>query len=240
MTEASVTLEMRPLPAAASWQSYWVGQEQTPLVVIDGLFADADWLCQQAAQGHYQADAANFYPGVRAAAPLAYQQFLPQLLPIVQQVFAPKAQHIEVLASAFSLACTPPSALKPIQMLPHFDTVHASQLAMVHYLCDESFGGTAFYRHQASGFERINAERLPLYGPQLKQQAMAARLHEHPKYIRGHTPMFRQIGNVAAKFNRAVIYPGNLLHAGDIAHISAQASDPTQGRLTISSFLQLS
>jgi hypothetical protein len=36
-----------------------------------------------------------------------------------------------------------------------------------------------------------------------------------------------------------VIYPGNLLHSGNIRELSAAAADPAQGRLTISSFLQL-
>jgi len=225
-----------PKPAVAC---QLIGTEQTPLLVIDHFFPACDWLWQQAQHGTYQADPANFYPGVRTPTPQSYQDALQNLLPLLQQVYRPQAQQVRVLSSAFSLACTPPEQLKPIQMLPHFDSVEPHQLAMVHYLCDARHGGTAFYRHRYTGFERISAERLQSYGPVLKQQAMAARLHEAPRYMHGSTALFQQIAEVECRFNRAVIYPGNLLHSGEIRQISPQSADPAQGRLTISSFLQL-
>ena len=230
------TAPVSPKPAVVC---QLIGTEQTPLVVIDQLFPASDWLWQQAQQGVYQADPANFYPGVRAPTPQSYQDALHNLLPLLQQVFAPQAQQLSVLSSAFSLACTPAAQLKPIQMLPHFDTVEPLQLAMVHYLCDARCGGTAFYRHRYTGYERISAQRLQSYGPVLKQQAMAARLHESPRYMHGSSALFQQIAQVEASFNRAVIYPGNLLHSDDIRELSAAAADPAKGRLTISSFLQL-
>ncbi len=216
-----------------------IGSEQTPLLIIDDLLNDSHWLQQQALAGDYQADPANFYPGIRSQTPALYQHALSVLLPLLQRVYAPRAQQLRLLTSAFSLASTPAEQLKPIQMLPHFDTVEPLQLAMVHYLCDASHGGTAFYRHQSTGFERIDAARLPSYATLLKQQAMAARLHENPSYIRGDTELFQQIAKVEARVNRAIIYPGNLLHSGDIRQIGANAADPAHGRLTISSFLQL-
>ena len=228
--------QLKPKPSV---HCQLIGTEQTPLLVIDQFFPASDWLWQQAQHGAYQADPANFYPGVRAPTPQSYQDALQNLLPLLQQVYAPQARQLTVLSSAFSLACKPAEQLKPIQMLPHFDTVEPHQLAMVHYLCDGRHGGTAFYRHRYTGFERISAERLQSYGPVLKQQAMAARLHEAPRYMHGSSALFQQIGEVEACFNRAVIYPGNLLHSGNIRELSAAAADPAQGRLTISSFLQL-
>lgn len=216
-----------------------IGSEQTPLLIIDDLLNDSHWLQQQALAGDYQADPANFYPGIRCQTPALYQHALSVLLLLLQRVYAPKAQQLRLLTSAFSLASTPAEQLKPIQMLPHFDTVEPLQLAMVHYLCDASHGGTAFYRHQYTGFERIDAARLPSYATLLKQQAMAARLHENPSYMSGDTHLFQQIAKVEARVNRAIIYPGNLLHSGDIRQIGAKAADPAHGRLTISSFLQL-
>ncbi len=216
-----------------------IGSEQTPLLIIDGLLNDSHWLQQQALAGDYQADPANFYPGIRCQTPALYQHALSALSPLLQRVYAPQAQQLRLLTSAFSLASTPAEQLKPIQMLPHFDTVEPLQLAMVHYLCDASHGGTAFYRHQYTGFERIDAARLPSYATLLKQQAMAARLHENPSYMSGDTELFQQIAKVEARVNRAIIYPGNLLHSGDIRQIGAKAADPAHGRLTISSFLQL-
>jgi len=229
---------------AAKVECQLIGAEQTPLLIIDDLLTDSHWLQQQALAGDYQADPANFYPGVRCQTPAPYQQALAALLPVLQRVYAPQVdapqtQQLRLLTSAFSLASTPAEQLKPIQMLPHFDTVEPLQLAMVHYLCDESHGGTAFYRHQQTGFERIDAARLPSYATLLKQQAMAARLHENPSYMSGDTELFQQIAKVEARVNRAIIYPGNLLHSGDIRQVGAKAADPAHGRLTISSFLQL-
>lgn len=223
----------------AKVECQFIGSEQTPLLIIDDLLNDSHWLQQQALAGDYQADPANFYPGIRCQTPASYQQALTALLPLLQRVYAPQAQQLRLLTSAFSLASTPAGQLKPIQMLPHFDTVEPLQLAMVHYLCDASHGGTAFYRHQYTGFERIDAARLPSYATLLKQQAMAARLHENPSYISGDTELFQQITKVEARVNRAIIYPGNLLHSGDIRQVGAKAADPAHGRLTISSFLQL-
>jgi hypothetical protein len=232
-----MTLQVRPLDSQI--QFLQLGQERTPLLVIDKLLLDTDWLHQQAQQAMYSAQADNYYPGIRAASPLLYQQAVSQaLFPLLHNVFAPKATGLRTLMSAFSIATSKVQDLRPIQMVPHFDAVEPMQLAMVHYLCSEEFGGTSFYRHNETGFERITAARLPDYAQLLKQQAKAARLHEAPGYMNGSTPLFERIFQVAAQHGRAVIYPGNLLHSGDIqaARLSA---DPARGRLTISSFLQL-
>jgi hypothetical protein len=109
----------------------------------------------------------------------------------------------------------------------------------VHYLCGPEHGGTSFYRHRETGFERISAERLAGYSAKLKTEAQAAQLHLQPGYIDGDTSMFQRIYQVDAKPNRAIIYPGNLLHSGDIRPESGLSATPSQGRLTISSFLQL-
>lgn len=216
-----------------------LGLERTPLLVIDNVLLETDWLCQQAQQAKFSGQADNYYPGIRAVSPLVYQQAITQaLFPLLHNVFAPKATGLRTLMSAYSIATTGVQELRPIQMLPHFDTVEPLQLAMVHYLCSEEFGGTSFYRHNETGFERITAARLPAYAGLLKQQAKAARLHERPGYMNGTTLLFERLHQVSAQMNRVVIYPGNLLHSGDIqaARLSA---DPTKGRLTISSFLQL-
>ncbi len=233
-----MSVEVRPLDNQI--QFFQLGQERTPVLVIDNLLLDTAWLCQQAKQATFSAQADNYYPGIRAATPLLYQAAVRQaLFPLLHNVFAPKATELRMLMSAYSIATTKTAELRPIQMLPHFDTVEPMQLAMVHYLCGKEQGGTSFYRHNETGFERITAVRLPGYAQGLKQQAKAARLHEKPGYMNGSTPLFERMDQVEAQFNRAVIYPGNLLHSGDIQQAMLSA-DPDIGRLTISSFLQLS
>lgn len=218
-----------------------IGHEATPLLIIDDLLAEPDWLLAQADSDQpFQADPANFYPGIRKAAPQLYQQALQTaLLPLLQAVFRPQASRLRSLQAAFSLSTTPAAQLRPIQMLPHIDTTTPQQLAMVHYLCGPEQGGTSFYRHRQSGFERISAERLAGYSAKLKAEALAAQLHLQPGYIDGDTSLFQRIYQVEAKPNRAIIYPGNLLHSGDIREGLGLSADPKTGRLTISSFLQL-
>ena len=155
-----------------------IGHEATPLLIIDDLVSDPDWLVQAAVQGKaFQSDAANFYPGVRQPAPQLYQQALQSaLLALLQAVFNPQADHLQSLQAAFSLSATPASQLRPIQMLPHIDATTPQQLAMVHYLCGPEHGGTSFYRHRETGFERISAERLASYSATLKAEAQAAHI----------------------------------------------------------------
>jgi hypothetical protein len=220
-----------------------IGDEATPLLIIDDLVTDPEWLIATAEQGcAFQADPANFYPGIRKPAPQLYQQALKTaLLPLLQNVFQqPQAATLQLMLSAYSLSTTPPAQLRPIQMLPHIDATSTQQLAMVHYLCGPEHGGTAFYRHRQTGFERITAARLAGYSTLLKAEAQAAQLHQHPGYIHGDTELFSQIFAIEAKPNRAIIYPGNLLHSGEIRPENGLSAEPRQGRLTISSFLQLS
>ncbi len=223
-----------------------VGNDHIPVLVIDNLVLKPEQLVDlacstQSAENEYQQQNSDYYPGVRRKAPLSYIDKITQLLPLFTASFGlTKAKQADVIMSAFSISTTVPEQLRPIQMLPHFDTPAENQFAMVHYLCDAEHGGTSIYRHKASGFERISPERLSLYRVQLKQQAIAARLHENPKYIDGDTALFSQIHSVAARMNRAIIYPSNALHSGNIQPELGLLSDPRQGRLTISSFVLVS
>jgi len=233
-------VQIRPLSQGI--RQLRIGDEATPLLIIDDLITDPDWLIKAAEQGStFQTDPANFYPGIRKPAPQLYPQALQTaLLPLLQAVFSPQAHRLHCLQAAFSLSTTPATQLRPIQMLPHIDATTPNQLAMVHYLCGSEQGGTSFYRHRETGFERISAERLAGYSAKLKAEAQAAQLHLQPEYIDGDTALFQRIYQVDAKPNRAIIYPGNLLHSGDIREGLGLSADPKIGRLTISSFLQLS
>lgn len=215
-----------------------------PVIVIDHFYPDVAALraaaCEPSAE--FVRDAANFYPGARREAPAQYQQFLTRLQPLLQDVYGHTpwggASPWQVLQAAFALTCTPPEKLRPIQMLPHFDTVSPTTLALVHYLVGPEHGGTSFYRHRSSGLSCITEQTLPAYGAALKQQAIAARLHEHPRYQAGDCALFQRIGQVSAAVNRVAIYPAHLLHSGDILQANQLSPDPREGRLTVSCLLQ--
>lgn len=239
------------LSANITYQLLHVGHERTPILIIDDLVENPVKLIASATQladknQPFHRQKSDYYPGIRKKAPQNYQGFLCQHLFQLLQSSSFLAGYgeqefigLDVIMSAFSIATTKPEALRPIQMLPHFDTLAAKQLAMVHYLCHESHGGTSIYRHKETGFERLTEQRHAQYRHILKRQAISENLHLNPKYIEGDTVLFERIFSVEAKMNRAIIYPSNVLHSGNIRPKLGLCSSPESGRLTLSSFLCL-
>ena len=217
-----------------------IGKEKSPLLVIDDFVNRPDDLISFAGDGSsLQADDQNFYPGKRFLAPKIYSEELcKKYFPLFKSYFGfDNAVSAKTLMSAFAVSDRSPEHLKPIQMLPHFDTTNINQLAVVHYLCEPEHGGTSFYRHRASAFETITEDRLVGYGGQLKKEAIAHQLHKSPCYMNGGNSMFEQLYSVNACMNRAVIYPSRMLHSGNIDPLLGLSSDPKVGRLTIGSFI---
>lgn len=213
------------------------GAEQQPVVVIDGF---------SPAPGRFLDDAGflsfhrigEHYPGVRApvAAPML-RQLLTDLAPVAREVFG--LSGLEVVDAFYSLVTTPPAALAPIQRLPHFDEVSPRRLALLHFLGRDETSGTAFYRHRATGFESVDAARLPDY-----RAALSADIERHglpePAYIGGDTTMFEQIACHSGFFNRALLYRSNTLHCALIPPGMGLTDDPATGRLTVNTFLDAS
>jgi hypothetical protein len=188
-----------------------IGTEGRPLVVVEDFAEDVDALISYANSGEpFHATAGDLYPGVSTP---------------------------RVIFSAFSITTTEPQHLRPVQRVPHFDTSAANQLAIVHYLCGPEHGGTAFYRHRSTGFETISHERLHDYAKMLKREVMT----EHPppaKYMDGDDALFIRIANYEARCNRALIYPSNVLHSGNIRGVSPLDTPPRNARLTLNSFVR--
>jgi hypothetical protein len=223
-----------------------VGNEQTPIWVIDDFSSDPEKLIEMASDEHiqYQEQVANFYPGIRKLVPSSYAEQLSLLLQSLFKSTIAKSTLINknittatTTLSTFAITTKPIRQLRPIQMVPHFDTAADNQYAVIHYLCDSKHGGTSFYHHKETGFERITTSKLTHYGVILKKQAMAEQLHKKPHYISQSTGLFEQLLSVPACMNRAVIYPSNLLHSGDINPALGLSSEPRQGRLTITSLI---
>ena len=224
----------------ASITKHSFGRENTPLLIIDDFAKNHHELIAEAGDGSlFVADAKNFYPGKRKLTKASYaKQICSNYLPLFASTFGfEQAQSANSVISAFAISDQEPQKLRPMQMLPHFDTTQSNQLAVVHYLCGAEHGGTSFYRHRASNFEVITAERLVDYGRQLKKEAIANQLHLNPRYMNGSNNMFEQIYSVEAKMNRAIIYPSNALHSGNINPAMGLSLEPQKGRLTIGSFI---
>lgn len=118
--------------------------------------------------------------------------------------------------------------------MPHVDTTNVLQFAILHYLCDERFGGTGFYRHRATGYEVITPDRAGHFAA-AREREMA--LVGDGGYIAEDTPLYEQVGAVAAAFDRLIVYRSCLLHSGLVGDPSLLSADPRAGRLTANIFL---
>ncbi|RZJ93476.1 MAG: hypothetical protein EON88_15205 [Brevundimonas sp.] len=211
-----------------------VGAEAVPVVVIDDFSPDPDALVEEAVRLSYQPLGA-FYPGPRAPVGAAYFKGLNGVIAAVaKQVFG-AADRIACDRALYSISTASPGDLSLAQRIPHVDDTEPGKLAIVHYLSRADLGGTAFYRHRSTGFERITPDRHRAYLDALNAD-FAAHGEPPPGYIDGDTALFEQTAAVRPAFNRALIYPGNLLHCACLAG-QTLSSDPRVGRLTVASFL---
>lgn len=218
-----------------------VGRDDRPVIVIEDLASDPFALVAWAGDGDgFREDPQDYYPGIRKPLPDAYSAALAALIGTTLR--APlgldPGKSPRVLVSALSIVTRDPATLLPIQCVPHFDTAEDNQVAVVHYLCDAHCGGTSFYRHRGTEFETISADRHRAYTRALEREATTVGLPE-ARYINGDTGLFERIATVEARFNRAIFYPSNMLHAGDIDVSRGLFADPRRGRLTATSFVRL-
>lgn len=207
------------------------------LVSISDFLGDPACIISQADLQKF-AKITPHYPGVRA--PLdsrAADSWLVQLSPMLSQWFgAPRTGRWE-MQSWFSLVTTPPEELAPIQRLPHVDGTDSGQIAMMLYLHGTGHGGTAFFRHRATGLEQLTPESYPRYAAAV--QAEVARDGLPPAaYPTCGAPHFERTHVAHSTFNRAVFYRGNILHSGVIDNAAPLSASPREGRLTINAFFR--
>lgn len=216
-----------------------IGNEREPVLVVEQVLREPHALVDYAAR-EVAFDPVwgpnGGYPGIRAPAPLDYVGTLVRSLsPIVEKAFALGDVALAKADCSLSLVTLPPGALAPLQRIPHVDTVDPLQFAMLHYLCGAGFGGTSFYRHRATGFEALTAERLPAY--EAARERELAALGDAPAYIVGDTDHYAQTAAFGAAFNRLIVYRSRLLHSGQIERPDALLADPRSGRLTANIFV---
>ncbi|KQM88789.1 hypothetical protein ASE67_03470 [Sphingomonas sp. Leaf23] len=213
-----------------------IGTERQPIAIVDHFHPDPDGLRAFAAAARFE-PARRQYPGMRAALPDDYFDAVrPAMLQVLVHVFGHRG-GIALLDASFSVVTTPPERLSIEQRLPHFDAVDPNRIALVHYLGADDSGGTAFYRHRATGFETIDVQRAPAYLDTLNAEVRTA--PPPPAYIVGSTAQFEQVSAVDGRCNRAVIYRSALLHSGAIPADAVLSDDPARGRLTVTAFLSL-
>lgn len=210
-----------------------IGAEQQPLCVLDDFAPQPDALRAAAAEAAFE-PGRHHYPGVRAPIPGAYlESQLPIIAAAARLVFGASGE-VRLIDASFSIVTTPPEALSVAQRLPHCDAFTPDRIALVHYLSPEGGDGTAFYRHRATGFERVTEARRAAYFAALDAE------HAPPAgYIAGDTAAFEIVHRAEARYNRALLYRSWNLHSGAIAPGAALSADPLAGRLTVTAFLSI-
>lgn len=221
-----------------SIQKLAIGREKAPLLVIDNFIANADELVADAASRVFT-EPTRYYPGIRAKAPLTYQQLcVARLEAVLLECLEVRSGALQFSMCNYSLVTTPAEQLAPPQRIPHVDSLAKNGLASIHYLFKRNLGGTAFYRHRQTGFEYIDESRNETYIGSLQSELMApGRLG--PGYINGDTELFEQIAKQDGVFNRMLIYRRNSLHSGCIDRNFVPDPSPVTGRLSINGFIDL-
>jgi len=223
---------------------YEVGHEKNRVIVVDDFMDHPEALVRQAeAMAPFPDETVTYYPGVRRRIsqddPETARYMLgalKALAPMIQQVFG--IRGFVPAEASFSMVTTPPQQLNIDQRVPHYDAADPSYFAVLHYLSPdaETKGGTSFYRHRKTGFERISPDRVERYYLTRRAEMMYA--EPKPEYFRESDDHFERIARFEARFNRLLIYRGSLLHSGDIPDNFNFSSDPGEGRLTCNIFFQ--
>lgn len=176
--------------------------EQIPYLTVDAILADPAAVRAAAlalpfspAPAHYPGRLARFPAGdpsltafLQKIAALVTREYLPRLPPIPGGA---RLRALRGVDSDFAITDTHPSQLRTEQRQPHVDAVPVFGLL---YLNEEPRGGTLFF----------------------KPRANAATAGPEPGYPSPAHERFEVCGHIEGLYNRLAIYPGFVLHSGEI------------------------
>ncbi|QDE31819.1 DUF6445 family protein [Shewanella polaris] len=220
-------------------QVQYIGQQQTPIIVIDNFAGDITKLIDIAINdSQFSQDQGSYYPGQRTALPRQY------IIDVINSVFQliydvyriPTQLRLKPQQCVYSLIDKQPESLAPLQCLPHFDTPSPHYFAILHYLNDGPHGNTGFFRHNLSGYERITAENIDHYFAKA-QPFLDDKKHTTPSYFVASDEHYSLYHQIEYRPNRLVIYPGNLLHSTLVNPQTDIDATPSSGRLTANIFI---
>lgn len=216
-----------------------VGREQQPVVVVDGILRDPESVVRLAVERLRFVPAQSNYPGLNAAAPSEYAAAMMRAVaPLVHETFGVNIQAPARAQSFFGIVTLPPTRMNAQQRRPHTDTTNPLQLAVLHYLCDESHGGTAFFRHRATGFESVDDQQLRQVKESIAADADAQlKAGLPPPVTLGDDRHFERTAALDSKFNRVLIYRSRVFHSQNLNPTANFSADPRKGRLTANTFI---
>jgi hypothetical protein len=219
-----------------------VGKSQSPIVIIDnfsgaveeiGGFADS--------MAPFPRVDGNYYPGVRRRIEEADEHAFAYVLAACNKA-APfigggfEVEDFDLVEASFSIVTVDPDKLQPVQRSPHFDSPDQNIFALLHYLRVPENSGTAFYRHRATGIERVTNGNVDFFVATARTEA--SELPMGSGYMSGSDRFYEQITSIEAVPDRVIIYHSSLLHSGIIPPGMSLSADPRVGRLTANFFLR--
>ena len=211
-----------------------IGEEQQPVFVVDEAFNGCEDLVEFAAQSAFVTPTAgSYYPGLNAHLPANYlSTLLPALERPLTEIFDALPGRLGRSYGFFGLTNLSPAQMAVRQSLPHTDSANARSFATVHFL-SASFGGTAFYRHKATGFEVVSNVRANAF-----QTVRSREINSHDGQPRETlSDLYEEIAHVEPVFNRLILYRATQLHAMRLENTDALNTNPKSGRLTANTFL---
>jgi hypothetical protein len=214
----------------------FTGGEQHPLMIVDSVLDSPERMVHAARQASFYKPEHTNYPGLNAPLPLSYcHAVVGSLRGPIEAAFGLACSARLKYFGFFAVATLGAAQATAVQKIPHHDSPDPNRLALVHYFCDERFGGTGFFRHKQTGYESIDRVREQTYVPIARGELVDA---EHADAFAGPGMAYYElIGQVGAVFNRLIVYRSHVLHSALLATTGA-SSDPASGRLTANGFIE--
>lgn len=211
------------------------------ILLIDDFFEDPDAVREAALDpSRNWAAPTSVYPGL-----LAYPEpeCLTKLAPFFSNLLKRQLRQSDQIF--FSTVTKTEDELTPLQRRPHFD---GSCFGGLVYLNppDQCKGGTGFYRHRATGLcrypEKISdvprdlISRLGLNSlEELQKLVSAPPAADSAGYITESNAEWERFCLVEMKFNRFIIYDGQIFHSS-VIRSSDFGTSPDERRLTLNFF----
>jgi hypothetical protein len=172
-----------------------------PVVIVDGFYERPDELRSAALTLQFRKPTHQPYPGKLAQIPAnpSLSEAVNRVTQFANTEFLPRAPirqrgnpitSLRVVDSDFAVVDLHPDELEPVQRKPHIDPAPVFGLV---YLNHEERGGTLFFRQIADEPKEVGQG-----------------------YLTHSNEYFELLGKIEARFNRLAIYPGIVLHSGEI------------------------
>ncbi|WP_288132507.1 DUF6445 family protein [Microbulbifer sp.] len=216
-----------------------IGNDKTPILTLDSFDMFTAPLRNAAYQATFAPDVKTYYPGVRA--PIPKEAVVAVLRGLFRQLYPvfdiPRHLRLKPRDANFSLITRAPSALGDLQRIPHFDTSNPYFFALLLYLNPGPHGGTGFFRHKSTGYERVSEERAETYFS-VADQFLQQQGGPSAGYVKESRDDYELFHEIEYRQHRLTVYPGNVLHSILVDEQADISADPKTGRLTANLFFE--